>query len=102
MRRFVPGLVASIALTGPAVADPLRDMALGLFGPLPDAVTEVDGVAVTPAMVDLGRALFFDARLSASGQMACVSCHDLASGGDDGHVVMVGQDGAEGCATPRP
>ena len=28
------------------------------------------------AMTDIGRALFFDASLSASGQVACVSCHE--------------------------
>lgn len=29
----------------------------------------------TPERVELGKVLFFDARLSGSGQMACVSCH---------------------------
>lgn len=96
MQRLIPGLAMTMALAGPAVADPLRDMALGLFGPLPDAVTEVEGVPVTPALVDLGRVLFFDPRLSAQGQLSCAGCHDLASGGDDGRVVMVGQDGTEG------
>ncbi len=28
------------------------------------------------AMTDIGRALFFDASLSASGKMACATCHD--------------------------
>ncbi|MDB5988248.1 MAG: Cytochrome c peroxidase, partial [Nevskia sp.] len=31
-----------------------------------------------PAMTALGRALFFDRGLSASGKMACASCHDPA------------------------
>src|SRR5262252_8827881 len=30
------------------------------------------------AMTDLGRALFFDRSLSASGQMSCATCHDPA------------------------
>ena len=29
-----------------------------------------------PAMTELGRKLFFDASLSASGQMSCATCHD--------------------------
>ena len=28
------------------------------------------------AMTEIGRALFFDASLSASGKMACATCHD--------------------------
>ncbi len=38
-----------------------------------------DSFAKTPsvaAMTDIGRALFFDASLSASGKMACATCHD--------------------------
>jgi len=31
-----------------------------------------------PALTALGRAMFFDARLSASGRVACASCHDPA------------------------
>jgi cytochrome c peroxidase len=31
-----------------------------------------------PALTELGRALFFDATLSASGRIACASCHDPA------------------------
>jgi cytochrome c peroxidase len=33
-------------------------------------------VPSSSAMTDIGRALFFDASLSASGKVACVSCHD--------------------------
>ena len=32
-------------------------------------------LAIDPALVDLGRTLFWDPRISASGKTACVSCH---------------------------
>ncbi len=35
-------------------------------------------------VVDLGRRLFSDARLSSDGTVSCSSCHDLSKGGDDG------------------
>ena len=36
------------------------------------------------ARVELGQTLFFDARLSGTGQMACASCHDAELGWADG------------------
>ncbi|MCW2305825.1 cytochrome-c peroxidase [Rhodobium gokarnense] len=48
------------------------------------------------ALVDLGRRLFFDKRLSADGTVSCASCHDIAGGGDDGRPTAVGIAGATG------
>ena len=58
--------------------------------PIPDEV-EVD-----PEKVALGRALFHDPRLSKDNTTACVSCHDLGSGGDDGRKVSLGIEGTSG------
>jgi cytochrome c peroxidase len=44
------------------------------IGPLP-AVPVPEDNPLTPEKVELGRLLFFDARLSADGSLACVSCH---------------------------
>ena len=49
-----------------------------------------------PEKVALGRALFHDPRLSKDNTTACVSCHDLGSGGDDGRRVSVGIEGKLG------
>ena len=49
-----------------------------------------------PEKVALGRALFYDPRLSKDNTTACVSCHDLGSGGDDGLRVSVGIEGRLG------
>ena len=58
--------------------------------PIPEEV-EVD-----PEKVALGRALFHDPRLSKDNTTACVSCHDLGSGGDDGRKVSIGVEGKPG------
>src|SRR5919109_5172431 len=44
------------------------------LGPLPPVPVPADN-PLTPEKVELGRLLFFDARLSADGSLACVSCH---------------------------
>ena len=53
-------------------------------------------MGTSPQKVALGRALFHDPRLSKDNSTACVSCHDLGSGGDDGRRVSVGIDGKLG------
>ena len=44
----------------------------------------------------LGRMLFFDPRLSSSGQLACASCHDSQLGWGDGKRFSAGHDRQEG------
>lgn len=51
---------------------------------------------MTPAKVDLGRHLFYDARLSRDGTVACASCHDQARAFTDGRNLAVGVDGTVG------
>src|SRR5262245_10405871 len=53
----------------------------------PIAVPEVDA-----AKVELGRKLFFDARLSQANTVACASCHRLEQGGADGRRHPLGAD----------
>lgn len=45
---------------------------------------------MTQAKVDLGRQLFFDARLSADGSRSCYSCHRNESGNGGGRPLAVG------------
>lgn len=49
---------------------------------------------VTEAKAALGKALFFDPRLSGSGAIACASCHNPSLGWQDGQVRGVGHHGA--------
>ena len=46
--------------------------------------------AVTPARVELGKALFFDPRLSGSQWISCASCHNPGLGWSDGLPTAVG------------
>ena len=66
----------------PGAGEPIR--------PIP-AAPEAD-----PEKVALGRALFHDPRLSKDNSTACVTCHDLSHGGDDGRAVSVGVEGRTG------
>lgn len=52
--------------------------------------------ADSPALVALGRRLFFDPNLSRDRQVACVSCHDLVGGGSDARPTSAGIDGQKG------
>lgn len=59
------------------------------LGKLPPVTYPADN-PYSKAKADLGKTLFFDARLSGSGQMACVSCHDSDLGWGDGRTVSFG------------
>jgi len=54
------------------------------------------GNPMTAAKVELGRKLFFDARLSADGKVSCASCHDPKLGFADGKTVAEGIGGKIG------
>lgn len=97
MRQVLPfAILASSLLAGTAMADELRDRAAGEFKPLPSTVPAVKDNPVTPEKIALGKALFFDPRLSASGVFSCYSCHNLATGGDDNMETSVGHGWQKG------
>ncbi len=76
----------------PVAIDPAD---LKLFAPLP---SEVPTAAGTPSaeMIDLGRMLYFEPRLSKSQKISCNSCHDLAKYGVDGLPTSEGHRGQHG------
>ncbi|HIP19801.1 MAG TPA: cytochrome-c peroxidase [Sulfurimonas sp.] len=45
---------------------------------------------ITAEKTELGKMLFFEPRLSKSGLISCNTCHNLATGGDDGLAAAVG------------
>jgi cytochrome c peroxidase len=98
-RKFLAAMlcaVAAIALTQPSHANELRDMALENFKPLPSTVPAMKDNVITPEKIDLGKALFFDPRMSASGVFSCNSCHNLATGGDDNLETSIGHGWQKG------
>lgn len=93
-QMLLAGLMAGFALGATALpaaaADDLRKQALDVFKPLPSTIPAVKGNKITPQKIDLGKQLFFDPRLSASGVFSCNSCHNLATGGDDNLETSIG------------
>ena len=62
-----------------------------------EPVSPVDAPKVADkAMVELGKKLFFDPRLSKSGFISCNSCHNLSMGGSDNLVSSVGHKWNQG------
>ena len=57
---------------------------------LPYGAGEVTDNPLTNEKIELGRLLFFDPRLSASGVISCNTCHNLATGGDDNLTTSIG------------
>ena len=72
----------------------IPDSMLAAYGPLP---AHYHGeVEPSQAMIDLGRQLYFDPRLSSDDTVSCNSCHDLANFGVDSEPTSPGVGGARG------
>src|SRR5689334_21228554 len=72
-------IAAALATAGNANADePLRREALALFGRI-----EASAMSRAAPEAELGRALFWDARISRDCNTACVSCHPSLDWGAD-------------------
>lgn len=54
----------------------------------------------TPARIELGKALFFDPRLSGAGAMSCASCHEPQLGWSDGRKTSIVGSDVMGRASP--
>ncbi len=99
MKRLLPVLFASLAavsFSSPTLAEELREVALELFAPLPSTVPALRDNRITPEKIELGKALFFDPRLSASGVFSCNSCHNVGTGGDDNLETSIGHGWQKG------
>jgi cytochrome c peroxidase len=68
----------------------------GIFEPLPDVAPAPAENPTTPAKVELGRKLYFDARLSRTGKISCNSCHEVRKSGTDNRDFSLGVDGQKG------
>lgn len=100
MRSFLTRAAAGFAAAGIAVggaqADELHDLAVEFFKPLPSTVPAVRDNRITDQKIELGKALFFEPRLSASGIFSCNSCHNLGTGGDDNQETSIGHGWQKG------
>jgi cytochrome c peroxidase len=78
-------VVATLALAAPVAAwsaEPIQ--------PIKPAMPK------NPAMVELGKKLYFDPRLSKSGFISCNSCHNLSMGGTDNLQTSIGDHWQQG------
>jgi cytochrome c peroxidase len=66
---------AALVYAATMSAAELQSLSKGLFG----VVKPVDPKEVTTPQAVLGRALFWDERLSVNGKVACASCHSAAN-----------------------
>jgi cytochrome c peroxidase len=76
----VAAAVVALAAGAPAAADGLPQLP---EVPVPAANPQ------TPEKIALGRALFFDRRLSGDGTMSCASCHSPEQGFGDGQAISL-------------
>lgn len=68
-----------------------------LWASAQEPIQPIKAVAVTnPALVELGKKLYFDPRLSRSGFISCNSCHNLSMGGSDNLKTSIGHNWQEG------
>jgi cytochrome c peroxidase len=92
---------ADVALGGEDARSPERPTTvadtgmLGRFGPLPGYMAAA-GVVPDRAQIDLGRKLYFDARLSSTGTVSCYTCHPLSDYGTSHRMRGTGVHGQEG------
>ena len=91
-RRSLPVLLALVLVAATSGED---------LVPLPEGVLPPlipDDNPPTPAKIELGKKLYFDARLSAQGNIACATCHAPAAGFADprGTKTSSGGDGRMG------
>jgi cytochrome c peroxidase len=96
LKAVFAGLLATTAFAADPVPAELRETALELFKPLPSTTPSVADNPITPEKIALGKALFFDPRMSASGVFSCNSCHNLATGGDDNLETSIGHGWQKG------
>lgn len=73
----------------------LLTQAQGLFKPLP-AVAESADNPISEEKLALGKLLYFDTRLSKTGNNSCNSCHNLATYGVDNEPTSPGDAGKRG------
>ncbi len=80
---------ASSQASDPGAAELQVKQAAALFGPLPEAAT-TPANPLSEAKTDLGRLLYYDARLSKNHDISCNSCHPLDRFGADGESTSPG------------
>jgi cytochrome c peroxidase len=77
------------------IEDSILNVARSYFKVLP-AIADNSNNVVTASKVKLGKILFYDTRLSKTGNNSCNSCHNLARYGVDNKINSTGDAGKQG------
>lgn len=98
--NFAPLLATAaglaLAVGAPISAQEMDEFYLEMFEPLPALPPIPPGSTMSPERIELGRMLFFEPRISASGVISCATCHNPALGWTDRIPRAVGHDGQVG------
>jgi len=92
---LVLSLMVSVGSSG-ATDDELMKRAQAVFKPVPATPPVLEDTPMTPEMIELGKMLFFEPRLSASWLISCNTCHNLGLGGVDLLETSVGHGWQKG------
>jgi len=96
-KSALSALLGTAILASTAHADgKLIEQANQYFEAIPSVLPQLKDNAITHEKVNLGKQLFFDPRLSASGLISCNTCHNLGMGGDDNLETSVGHGWQKG------
>ena len=101
-RRFWLALPAGLALAalagceGDLTAEEEEELAAMQLRPEDLPPSPTNRYADDPGAAELGRRLFFEKRMSADGEIGCVSCHAPGEGFSDPRALSLGVDGREG------
>jgi cytochrome c peroxidase len=93
---LVIGILFTFTGTVLYAQEPARQVPQGVFAVLPDSAPVPADNPMTPEKIALGKMLYFEPRLSASGVISCHTCHNLSLGGTDrlptslGHEFLTG------------
>ena len=85
----------ALCLGGAATAQDMGDY-ITMFEPLPAMPPIPSGATMSAERIELGRMLFFEPRISASGVISCATCHNPALGWTDRIPRATGHDGQVG------
>jgi cytochrome c peroxidase len=85
MPRIMTAVSALCLMVSSAISadDPLMKEAQATFAPIPLTPPPIKDVTATPALIELGKSLYFDPRLSQSHNISCNTCHQIGLGGVD-------------------
>lgn len=90
VRKLCVAAIAILVSSQAGAEDVLMKAARRTFRPIPSVVPAVKDNPVTHEKIELGKMLFFDPRISASGIISCNTCHNLGTGGVDAGPTSVG------------